>query len=318
MISFATIVFFGLLCGSLSSNSLSNDIKLGQCPYILTYPDNCNFKCKSDSSCHGTEICCSNGCGTQCMQPLNYTMCQHQHIVAQHHLERGSTSNKYVPECKDDGSYKEKQCNSNECWCVDFRGFEISQTRTLISNTLECSEKDNIRNCPLYKCKKDCEHGFKLDENGCRTCGCVDPCDSIECFEENKSCRLLNVQCTQWPCPPVPMCLPSPNNPCIKGEPLKSDNGILHCNDEELCPFTHMCRTSVFSTKGSCCRQIGKCLPFKCNLSCQHGYAIDDYECPVCKCHEPCKEVLCPPSTFCKVVQVQCFRAPCLPIAQCE
>lgn len=317
-------MFFGCISVILpnvkgSTQSLIEN-KPGQCPYILDDFAKCDFKCKSDLSCNGDEKCCSNGCGTECVQPLNYTMCQHERTVAQYHIEQSSTKNAFIPVCKDDGNYEDKQCdlNKKECWCVDFRGFEISQTRTSYTDVLECSKKSHSGNCPLYRCKNDCNNGFKLDKNGCRNCACLDPCAPIECTEAGKTCKLLDVQCNKWPCSPIPMCLAPRNNPCIYGAPLKIKNHKVHCNSENPCPFTHMCRSSVYAINGYCCPQKGKCLPLQCDLSCRYGYSYDINECPICECYEPCKTILCPPPATCKVQQVQCIRAPCLPIAQCE
>ena len=37
----------------------------------------------------------------------------------------------FIPECKEDGSYKEKQCHGStgHCWCVDQSGKEIDGSR---------------------------------------------------------------------------------------------------------------------------------------------------------------------------------------------
>ena len=37
----------------------------------------------------------------------------------------------FVPECKEDGSYKEKQCHGStgHCWCVDQSGKEIDGSK---------------------------------------------------------------------------------------------------------------------------------------------------------------------------------------------
>lgn len=74
----------------------------------------------------------------------------------------------FTPECAEDGSYKPKQCHygNGECWCVDSRGFELSRTRTKEIDALSCDPTPRSEECPLYKCKEDCEHGFELDEKG--------------------------------------------------------------------------------------------------------------------------------------------------------
>lgn len=44
-----------------------------------------------------------------------------------------------MPQCKSDGSFKEKQCHSStgQCWCVDQNGHEWSGTRT--RGDLDCT-----------------------------------------------------------------------------------------------------------------------------------------------------------------------------------
>lgn len=45
----------------------------------------------------------------------------------------------FVPHCKADGSYEERQClqSTGECWCVDRNGNELPGTRS--KQTFECS-----------------------------------------------------------------------------------------------------------------------------------------------------------------------------------
>jgi hypothetical protein len=62
----------------------------------------------------------------------------------------------------------------------------------------------------------------------------------------------------------------------------------------------------------------GACLPLEdCTLQCQYGLAYDNNECHICKCLEPCKDYDCGQFEMCEVRVVQCFRAPCPPIATC-
>lgn len=231
--------------------------KIGQCPYLVpaTGSTTCDFACNSDLACNGTLKCCSNGCGTQCVDPLLLTGCQHARIVAEHQAhESGMPAGRvYIPKCKEDGEYAIKQCNpgTGECWCVDFRGFEISQSRT--KKPLDCETFESNK-CPMYKCSADCEHGFELDENGCRTCRCINPCEKMKCREDGESCRLVEVECTNWPCPPVPMCLPKKENPCQSGEPLRMGNEQVNCGpDYDSCPSSHKCELSPIGEYAVCC-----------------------------------------------------------------
>lgn len=164
----------------------------------------------------------------------------------------------YLPRCAADGTFESKQCNpaTKECWCVDNRGFEISQTRVSMREPLNCN-KIKASLCPLYKCKENCEHGYRLDKNGCRTCECVDPCSEISCRGEGETCRLVKVECITDPCPAIPMCLPRKENPCQNGDPLKlgnNDDELVTCGpDYESCPSSHKCQLSPLGEYAVCC-----------------------------------------------------------------
>nr|XP_022902311.1 balbiani ring protein 3 [Onthophagus taurus] len=234
--------------------------KVGQCPYIVpATSSSCEFECSSDLACNGTMRCCSNGCGTQCTEPLLLTACQHEKLLATHHAHEAALPGNmfYIPRCKEDGSFESKQCHplKRQCWCVDSRGFEISQTRTDMKQPLNCNKTENSR-CPLYKCAEDCKHGFEIDQKGCRTCKCSDPCTKISCREDGEICRLVDVECVDGPCPPIAMCLPKKENPCQYGEPLRlgsSDETISCGPDFESCPSSHKCQLSPFGEYAVCC-----------------------------------------------------------------
>ncbi|XP_019877040.1 balbiani ring protein 3 [Aethina tumida] len=235
--------------------------KVGQCPYLVPATSTtCDFECNSDLACNGTMRCCSNGCGTQCTEPLLLTACQHQRTLAQHQAhESGIPAGKvYMPNCSSDGSYEPKQCNpgTGECWCVDESGFEISETRTKYNKPLSCDPPPKPIKCRKTECEDECEHGYEMDENGCRTCECVDPCTKISCRGEGETCRLVTVECVSWPCPSVPMCLPKKENPCQSGEPLKlgkSDELVTCGPDFESCPSSHKCQLSPVGEYAVCC-----------------------------------------------------------------
>ncbi|KAH1000715.1 neurogenic locus notch homolog protein 3 isoform X1 [Dendroctonus ponderosae] len=233
--------------------------KMGQCPYLVpAAAPTCDFECNSDLSCNGTMRCCSNGCGTHCVEPLLLTGCQHQKTLALHQAhESGIPAGKvYIPTCTDDGDYASKQCNhgTKECWCVDERGFEISQSRTQDSD-LNCDGKFAAHNCSELDCE-ECEHGYMMNDDGCRTCDCVQPCSRISCRGEGETCRLVAVECVNLPCPSVPMCLPKKENPCQNGEPLRLGNRdeLFTCGPEaESCPSSHKCQLSPVGEYAVCC-----------------------------------------------------------------
>lgn len=251
--------------------------KVGQCPYLVpAAAPTCDFECNSDAACNETMRCCSNGCGTQCVEPLMLTACQHQRTVAQYQATESAipAGKVYIPQCMDDedGRYAAKQCHpaSGECWCVDQQGFEISQTRTrnagLVcednyidnnddNNNKQIDQQSNNCTSTTNDCDQVCDHGYEMDENNCRTCNCIDPCKRLNCrSEEGETCRLVAVECTDWPCPPVPMCLPKKDNPCQNGDPLKVGDELVTCGpDFESCPSTHKCQLSPVGEYAVCC-----------------------------------------------------------------
>lgn len=56
------------------------------------------------------------------------TLCQKKKEEA----EKLPPIGRFVPQCKTDGSFKEKQCHAStgQCWCVDTNGLEWGGTRT--------------------------------------------------------------------------------------------------------------------------------------------------------------------------------------------
>ncbi|VEN35788.1 unnamed protein product [Callosobruchus maculatus] len=233
--------------------------KVGQCPYLIPATStSCNFQCSSDLACNGTMRCCSNGCGTQCTEPLLLTGCQHSRLLAEHHAREAGipVSKAYIPACSEDGSWSSKQCDVTECWCVDERGIEISKSRTK-DKEMQCENvsEEKVGDCAQIQCEEECEHGVELDENGCRTCRCVDPCSKISCRGEGEACRTVAIECVSEDCPSVPVCLPQKENPCQNGNPLLGPSGeeVICGPGQETCPSSHKCQLSPVGEYAVCC-----------------------------------------------------------------
>lgn len=237
--------------------------KQGQCPYLVPpasedSDDACDYECRSDSHCSESKKCCSNGCGTVCVEPQLKTACQHLQSIQIHQaIELGiPAKQKYISQCNDDGSWKTIQCGPNNavCWCVDERGNEKSGTRT--STGVPNCEVSKSTECPLMKCKP-CENGYEFDEQGCRTCQCKDLCKDISC-PRDEQCELVSVECISLnntlPCPRMPICTPIRDSICTEGMPLKSNGREINCGpDSESCPTTHSCNLNPISKRGVCC-----------------------------------------------------------------
>ena len=115
--------------------------------------------------------------------------------------------------------------------------------------------------CPDIDCDLPCEHGFVIDETGCRICACRDPCSTVKCSNPREACHLQEMACSDPPCPALPVCLVKEENPCDYGEPLKDQVcGPQH----STCPSSHQCRINPFTKQGKCCtksRKLSKLAP---------------------------------------------------------
>lgn len=238
--------------------------KPGQCPFLIppgneeSDLDACDYECRSDTHCEGSKRCCSNGCGTQCVEPQLKTACQHLQSIQMHQaIELGVPARrKYIAQCDENGSWKSVQCGPvNDCWCVDEFGIEKMGTRTNATFTPDCNVQPKVE-CPMRKCVSGCEHGYLFDDNGCRTCTCRDPCLDITCPSAER-CELVQIECIDLPCPMMPICLPLMDSTCLVGEPLKVNGKEVSCgphSDGDSCPSTHGCQLNpVNHRNGVCC-----------------------------------------------------------------
>ncbi|XP_045033793.1 LOW QUALITY PROTEIN: uncharacterized protein LOC116929499 [Daphnia magna] len=237
-------------------------IKAGQCPYLVPISvDSCDSECSADEDCDGQLKCCSNGCGTQCVEPLIKTACQHTQMIMKYKArENGVPANRlFIPRCRpDDGAFESVQCDpvTRACWCVTPDGREMAGTRVPPGLQPQCHIP---RSCPaLTECPDlDCSpHGYQLDTSGCPVCACRNPCDGVECRSPAEECRLVQVNCIRAPCPPLPVCLPRLDNPCAHGQPLREPftNTTIHCGPMgSSCPSTHKCHLSPLGEFSVCC-----------------------------------------------------------------
>lgn len=132
-------------------------------------------------------------------------------------------------------------------------------SKTRLKGVPQCDKLSENDSCP--ECNEVCEHGYQLDGNGCRTCECLDPCERISCRGEGETCRLVAVDCVDWPCPSVAMCLPKKENPCQNGEPLEIGGEVASCGPEiGGCPSSHKCQLSPVGEYAVCCPKPSKFL----------------------------------------------------------
>jgi hypothetical protein len=133
-----------------------------------------------------------------------------------------------------------------------------------------------------------CEDGT----NDCNTCWgyCdtpwVDPCAGIAC-EPGTHCEAREIWCVTTPCDPVGECVPD----------------YYDC------------------TQDSDCGEGGVCMIYACGAcppeSSDGNTACDPRCVGYCDYPSPCDTVRCGEGFICKEVEVQCFAAPCDPVAEC-
>ncbi|XP_042879578.1 uncharacterized protein LOC122258000 [Penaeus japonicus] len=230
--------------------------KGGQCPFLVpVLSGHCDLECSDDSHCRGDEKCCSNGCGTQCQQPIVMTACEHQRSLLEHRArEAGIPAGRvYLPQCDDEGAFLPTQCHpaTLTCWCVDTQGQEVPGTRVSQPAHPNCQEP---LVCPAMNCDLACLHGYRLDGSGCPVCACRDPCEEVSCATPLEECRIVHVACVDEPCPPLPVCLPRLENPCPYGSPLRTNESVVECGPEgSTCPSSHKCHLSPLGEYALCC-----------------------------------------------------------------
>uniref|UniRef100_A0A158R3Z3 WAP domain-containing protein n=1 Tax=Syphacia muris TaxID=451379 RepID=A0A158R3Z3_9BILA len=226
--------------------------KIGFCPPKNSIPNkNCDGECQNDDDCSGVEKCCNNGCGMVCSPPDKTTHCIHL-LSAVNRLPKKTLANGYVPNCTTDGSFERVQCNELYCWCVDVtQGWEIPGTSVLKEDGRPNCQVP--RECPNVVCLNPCPHGLKTQKNGCPmpNCECKNICDDIQCNNPMEACQLVEPDCAEPPCLPLPRCL---LNPCLRGLPMTLPNGVTAlCTRSSQCSSNFWCHQIGYNGLGFCC-----------------------------------------------------------------
>lgn len=239
--------------------------KPGQCPYLVPPgpTDNldaniCAYECRTDAHCEGTRRCCSNGCGTQCVEPQLKTACQHLQAIQLHQSsELGIPARQMtVAQCDSiTGKWEQVQCSSDGyCWCVNAQGEQLPGTRVKTPETPICRANSSYA-CSPMKCSNSCESGYQVDAHGCPSCECRNYCAEVSCASDEE-CQLISVECVDTPCPKMPICVPRRASVCAEGKPLQQGELDVSCgphSEQESCPTTHTCQLNPVSNRGVCC-----------------------------------------------------------------
>lgn len=215
----------------------------------------CGTPCSNDLECPQMEKCCqSNGCGSNCKQPNNVTMCHQARMLSEILSVNEREGRGYIPKCDDStGVFDGKQCSRNGlvCWCVDVtNGNKIKGTMGAAS-MVKCDgvltaakaigrsqsrSVDASLKCDQNICASVCEYGFKIDHLGCATCECSEPCEGFRCPIGSHCEVARDPECISGSalCASEPVCKPDLvyTNPCEVGTPLASNKSgeVFYCN----------------------------------------------------------------------------------------
>ncbi|CAI4227197.1 unnamed protein product [Auanema sp. JU1783] len=226
----------------LSHNKEHLTSLVAECPVMNPVGNNCSTSCVSDMDCPGMKRCCRSGCSTLCTYYVRSTPCYQLSLTSEIY------SLKRVKKCDKAGNFEQVQCDTDGCFCVDvMTGDEIPGTR----NRRKMPNCADSKICVNHNCKTICPYGYQVDNEGCETCLCSNPCLDIKC-PEGSLCIMTNVECFQKEnCHPQPRCVLSM---CPIGEAAVSPIGTAEvCSIDKECPANYWCHSFGLSSGGICC-----------------------------------------------------------------
>ncbi|XP_054271626.1 very low-density lipoprotein receptor-like [Macrosteles quadrilineatus] len=185
----------------------------------------------------------------------------------------------------------------------------------------EC--QPNYHEKPCYE-KDNCDHSYQVCDTSSGKC-MDNPCNTVRCKGGYK-CVVVYKKCPhdEYPCYPKAECQPI-DDKCYKDSDCKSneicESGKCkenYCKDV-YCRYGYECYIKKDQCKKAPCPPpVAACqLDQKCGeyTSCKSHEVCDR---STSKCIEnPCNYAKCGPGKECRVNYVQCFKAPCPPLAQC-
>ncbi|RDD42554.1 Equistatin [Trichoplax sp. H2] len=136
----------------------------------------CVALCGNDSDCSGSKKCCTNGCGTECTEPItdDYRTFRKEY--------ENRTSQCFGEPCNLECRLANQTCTSEPCPLVP-RCINVPTCPRLRCTVVGCSsvvkDPNGCRTCDCsprcikFDCPKPCPNGYTKDDNGCYTCTCL-------------------------------------------------------------------------------------------------------------------------------------------------
>jgi hypothetical protein len=201
----------------------------------------------------------------------------------------------FDPKCMFEGCPDGQQClPTDKCsYCYEcLPKFEIT------SELPETTEPPTTTTtyCPLVTCGPGCRYVF--GEDYCWTCDCP-TCMSVTCVLGER-CILLDVQCDDWRCYPVPTCVPD--------ETTVPPTTTVPTTTSETTTTSEKTTTSEPPTTTTFCPGV------TCSPNCRYVFGTDG--CRTCDC-PTCMGVTCVRGESCIMLDVQCDDLGCYPVPTC-
>ncbi|KAI1726343.1 WAP-type (Whey acidic protein) 'four-disulfide core' domain-containing protein [Ditylenchus destructor] len=284
-------------------NSSNSDSTIGECPRLLG--GLCVNRCRIDSECESSQKCCYNGCGHECVQPVNVAPIRGS-LLIQPLLGQTAAGRSESPEV---------------------RRPVIQPALTpapAISGTSFLSSGSKPGQCPSATSLKDKRCGVECNrDDDCKgvTKCCANGCGRI-CAPPEKSTACVHLLSAVERLPQrilingfVPSCSSSGHF-----NPVQCDSEFCWCVDPES-------GHEIFGTKlqraeraSLNCREPRYCALSECMATCPFGVQTDDRGCPVegCICKDTCQSVKCEHKfDQCQLVEPDCSKPPCAPVPRC-
>lgn len=233
-------------------------IKEGDCPPVANSFGTCQEACNTDTDCVGVNKCCYNGCGHECMKPINSSRC----------VFNNRTYNVGERMFKDD-------CTT--CLCQ-------GEGMTFDPSGFDCF----TITCAVWSCPD----GMVMKTTPGQCCG---QCEAIQCPNGcgKGKCKMVNGS-PQCACPPnfrgescqIPVCAST----CLNGGTCVASGSTTYCVCDPLYTGSS-CEIKVESKEGICpnistehCRDL---------LDCQHDVQCNGHQkCCYSGCGPKCIEAV--------------------------
>ncbi|KAI0222576.1 Kunitz-type serine protease inhibitor 6 [Lamellibrachia satsuma] len=258
MFNWCLLLLLGVYAGGAAS--ASPPPLLGRCPPVKG-PGVCAELCVNCAA--RGMVCCSNGCGHQCMKPVSPVSPPRPHYCYLPAVK--GLCKAYVPSW-----FYNKRTGLCEKFIYGGCGGNRNRFPSELACKMICRAKS--RPCNPIRCLRYCRYGFKKDKYGCPTCSCLGPPRPLYCY------------------------LPAVKGLCKAYMPSWFYNKRTGSCEKFIyggCGGNRNRFPSQLACMVTCRVKKRRCSPVMCTLYCKYGFKRDQYGCPICACRLPPRPLFC-------------------------